>query len=208
MTTVQLTDEQWAKLRDLLRSDPYAYLGTAAGACRRCVEAVLWIDRSGAQWRVLPTAYGTWKSGSNRCARWCEQRVWARLLAHCANDPEMEHGILDSTIVRAHPCAAGAENNGTADEQALGRSGGGCSTKIPSLVDGVGNPLRVRLTAGQCPDSPPAPAVLEGLTCARVLADRGYAGQAFSDRVVQGGAAAVIPAHQRAQQPRDSDRWW
>jgi hypothetical protein len=27
---------------------------------------------------------------------------------HFADDPDMEHLILDSTIVRAHPCAAGA----------------------------------------------------------------------------------------------------
>jgi transposase len=208
MTTVQLTDEQWAKLRDFLRSDPHAYLGTDDGACRRCVEVVLWIDRSGAQWRLLPTAYGNWKSLDKRFARWCDLGVWERMLVHCANDPDMEHGILDSTIVRAHPCAAGAEKNGTADAQALGRSRGGVSTQIHILVDGLGNPLRVRLTAGQCHASPPAPAVLEGLTFARVLADRGYAGQAFIDLVVQGGAAAVIPAHQRAKQPRDDDRWW
>ena len=100
------------------------------------------------------------------------------------------------------------KKNGTADEQALGRSRGGFSTKIHVLVDGLGNPLRLRLTAGQCHDSPHAPALVAGLTFTRVIADRGYAGQAFIDLVVQGGAEVVIPAHQRAKQPRDYDRWW
>ena len=27
---------------------------------------------------------------------------------HLVDDPDMEHLIIDSTIVRAHPCAAGA----------------------------------------------------------------------------------------------------
>jgi hypothetical protein len=34
------------------------------------------------------------------------------MLAHFAHDADMEHGLLDSTIVRAHPCAGGAEKKG------------------------------------------------------------------------------------------------
>jgi hypothetical protein len=76
----------------------------------------------------------------------------------------MEHGIVDSTIVRAHPCAAGAEKNGTADDQALGRRRGGFSTKVHLLADGLGNPLRVLLTPGQCHDSTQAAVLLSRAT--------------------------------------------
>ena len=62
MTTVRLTDQQWTKLRAFLRSDPPTYLGQDDQACRRFIEAVLWIDRSGAQWRLLPAEYGNWNS--------------------------------------------------------------------------------------------------------------------------------------------------
>ncbi len=109
MTTVRLTDEQWTKLRAFLQRDPHVYLGRDDQACRRFVEAVIWIDRSGAQWRLLPAEYGPWNSVYKRFARWCDQGVWERMLAYVADDPDMEHGMLDSTIVRAHPCAAGAE---------------------------------------------------------------------------------------------------
>ena len=100
------------------------------------------------------------------------------------------------------------KKNGTQAEQALGRSRGGFSTKIHILVDGLGNPLRLHLTAGPCHDSPHAPALLEGLLFKRVIADRGYAGQAIIDLVMEQGAEAVIPPHPRAKQPRDYDRWW
>ncbi len=76
------------------------------------------------------------------------------------------------------------------------------------MVDGLGNPLRVRLTAGQCHDSPYAAALLDGLTFARVIADRGYAGQPVIDVVLASGAEVVIPPHPRAKQQRDYDRWW
>ena len=115
---------------------------------------------------------------------------------------------LPGGAVRAHPCAAGAKSNGTADEQALGRSRGGFSTKIHALVDGLGNPLRLHRTAGQAHDSPHATMLLSGLTFERVIADRGYAGQAVIKLVVGSGAEVVIPPHQRSKQPRDFDRWW
>ena len=41
-------------------------------------------------------------------ARWCEHDVWDVMHQHFAGDPDMENILLDSTVVRAHPCAAGA----------------------------------------------------------------------------------------------------
>jgi len=108
MTQVSLPDEQWTKIVAFVRNEARAYVGRE-DECRRFVEAVMWVDRSGAQWRLLPTEYGRWNSVYKRFARWCEHGIWARMLAHFAGDADMENGILDSTIVRAHACAAGAE---------------------------------------------------------------------------------------------------
>jgi len=107
MTTLHLPEKQWTKICDFLRSDPRAYVGNEL-ECRRFVEAVLWVDRSGAQWRLLPDEYGNWNSIYKRFARWCDNGVWERMLTHFADEPDMENGMVDSTIVRAHACAAGA----------------------------------------------------------------------------------------------------
>ncbi len=108
MITNQLSSDQWTKLRDFLRNDPRAYVGQET-ECRLFVEAVLWISRSGAQWRLLPIEYGAWNSIYKRFARWCDAGVWERMLTTFASEPDMESVMLDSTIVRAHPCAAGAQ---------------------------------------------------------------------------------------------------
>ena len=111
MTDIRLSDEDWGKIRECLRQEPHAYIGRDEHSCRRFVEAVKWMSRSGAQWRLLPAEYGAWNSVYKRFARWCALGVWERLLAALATDPDTEHGMLDATIVRAHPCAAGAQKN-------------------------------------------------------------------------------------------------
>ncbi len=109
MTDIKLTDEQWAKIRDFLKSEPNAYIGQDEQSCRRFVEGVKWMSRSGSQWRLLPAEYGNWNSVYKRFARWCDAGVWEQMFEHFASDPDMENVLLDGTIVRAHPCAAGAQ---------------------------------------------------------------------------------------------------
>lgn len=108
MTNIRLTDSQWTKVRDFLKQDPNAYLGNEAD-CRRFVEAVMWIARSGAQWRLLPSEYGKWNSVYARFSRWAKRGVWQRMMEALGVDLNMENGMVDSTIVRAHSCAAGAQ---------------------------------------------------------------------------------------------------
>ena len=93
------------------------------------------------------------------------------------------------------------------EDQALGRSRGGFSTKIHVTVDGLGNPLRVRLTAGQRHDSTQAQELLDGYECIYVIADRGYAAEALRDWIIQRGPIPVIPPHQNSKHPHEYDTW-
>ena len=106
MSNIKLVDTQWQKIYKFLRTHAHVYAGQE-DACRRFVEGVHWILRSGSQWRELPERYGRWNSVYKRFARWEEQNVWAEMHAHFAQDPDMESVLLDSTVIRAHMCAAG-----------------------------------------------------------------------------------------------------
>ena len=107
MLTVTLSDSNWKTIYAFLKTCPDLYVSDER-KCRRFVEALLWVARSGAPWRLLPEAYGKWNSIYKRFARWSERRVWQRLFEHGADEPDREWLLLDSTIIRAHPCAAGA----------------------------------------------------------------------------------------------------
>ncbi len=116
MSSVTLSEEQWRKILPFLLAHPKLYVGPQ-WSCRRFLSAVLWVSRSGAQWRLLPKEYGNWNSVYKRFSRWCEQGIWEGLHQHCASDPDLEHLIIDSTVIRAHPCAAGALNKSTAGKK-------------------------------------------------------------------------------------------
>ena len=84
------------------------------------------------------------------------------------------------------------QKNGGQADQALGRSRGGFSTKIHVTVDGLGNPLRLSLTAGQRHDIMQAEDMIVDLEFEYVLADRGYASQELRTTIHDSGAEPVI----------------
>ena len=115
--------------------------------------------------------------------------------------------IIDSTVVRAHPCAAGAPpKKGGQAAQALGRSRGGFSTKIHVSVDGLGNPLRFILTGGQQHDITQAEELIAGYAGEHVLADQGYDAQEFRQHILELGMMPVIPPRSNRKAPADYDR--
>jgi len=107
MLPLTLSDEQWRRMLPILRPHPNAYVGRGQ-ECRRFPPAVLRMARSGARRRLLPKEYGYRSTACRRFARWSEQGVFERLHRELADDAGLEHLLVDSTIARAHPSAAGA----------------------------------------------------------------------------------------------------
>jgi len=201
----RLEDTNWEKIYTCLRNISGIYTGNEE-KCRKFVDGVHWIMRTGAQWRDLPSELGQWNSVFKRFGRWSDKGVWDKIHQQLIQEPDMEWLLIDSTVVRAHPCAAGApKKNGGQPKQALGKSVGGFSTKIHATVDALGNPLRLLLTGGQRGDAPQAIALLEGFDFTAVMADRGYDADHILDFIAQNEAEAVIPAKKNRLVQRDTD---
>ena len=98
------------------------------------------------------------------------------------------------------------KKSGGQEQQALGRSRGGFSTKVHIAVDALGNPLRLLLTAGQRHDSPQASALIEGYEPLALLADKGYDSDALIKSVTARGIEAVIPPKKNRLVQREYDR--
>ena len=108
MPRLNLRDDQWERMAHLLPGKP-GDRGRSAADNRWFVEAVLWMARSGAPWRDLPEEFGPWNSVYKRFARWQKRGVWERVFSALAEDADFEEIFIDSTIVRVHQHAAGAQ---------------------------------------------------------------------------------------------------
>ena len=172
-----LRDDQWDRIKDILPGREGHVGGTAADN-RLFVEAVLYRFRTGMPWRDLPARFGDWKSvhqrfqplGEKRSFRAyfptvgerCRQRIHDDRRHHCAR----------SSTQRRRPKKDG--------DQAIGRSRGGLTTKIHALVDALGNPANLMLTAGQIHDLACAQDLIENADPEALIADKAYDADASS----------------------------
>ena len=172
---------------------------------RQFVEAIWYMARSGCQWRLLPSYYGCWRAVHRRFKRWACQGIWEKLMQYVQKDKDLEVTMVDATIVRAHACSAGYKKN-SQDQEALGRSKGGFTTKIHALVDALGNPLKFILTPGQRHDITQAKYLVQGLENTMLLGDKGYDSNALVKQLEEQNCIVVIPPKKNRKQQRDYDK--
>jgi transposase len=113
--------------------------GRLAKDHRTVLEGILWIVRTGAPWRHLPSRFGSWRTVSSRFYRWRRAGVWDTILAELQRQADAEGRLdwslhfVDSTVIRAHQHAAGAKHADPPVES-LGRSRGGFFDQTPPAI--------------------------------------------------------------------------
>jgi transposase len=105
-----LTDAQWALLEPLL---PPPKRPQGAGrprtvSLRQVVNGLLYLERTGCQWRLLPKEFGYWGTVRYYFDRWTLDGTWERLhtvlrervRVQAGRDPQPSAAILDSQTVK------------------------------------------------------------------------------------------------------------
>lgn len=119
----------------------------------------------------------------------------------------MENVCIDSTVVRAHACAAGAAAS-HATAEALDRSRGGFGCKIHALTDALGLPVPFIFTGGQAADiTQTIPLIKDIGSTGALLADKGYDANALLDWLGQRQIVEVIPPKANRKEQRSCD-WY
>ena len=148
MKRYELTKEQWERIKSLLPPEEMGKRGRPRKDNPIMLNGMLWIVRSGAQWRELPETYGPWQSIYAQFAKWGDDGTLEVVFHTLSTDADMENLNMDSTCVRVHESANGEEK--TADK-AVGRTKSGWNTRLHAVVDG--SPLEmatIRFTLLNC----------------------------------------------------------
>jgi Putative transposase of IS4/5 family (DUF4096) len=76
----ELTDDEWRLVGPMLPPQKPA-TGRPCHDHRAVLAGILWVVRSGASWRAMPTEYGKWETAYQRYRLWCATGLWQRILA-------------------------------------------------------------------------------------------------------------------------------
>ena len=184
-----LTKAQWNKIKFIFEKQKKK--GRPTLNPLNVFKAILWILKSGARWRDLPTQFGNWNSIYHTFRRWSEQGIFEKILKIVNKSNEKTRLIeIDSTFCKVHQSACSKLKN-----QAIGISRGGKTTKIHSLVNEKFQLLNITLTAGNVNDSECAIELLQAVQIEgkKVLADRAYSSSKIRDYIEKNGAEVCIP---------------
>ncbi len=107
--------------------------------------------------------------------------------------------MIDSTSCKPHQAYSKAKKSGP---QSIGVSRCGINTKIHTVCDALGNPLRFKLTPSNLSDVGEAPKLIEGLSAKALIANKGYDSNTVVKLVLAGGMEAIIPSRSNRKLPR------
>jgi transposase len=105
-----LTDEEFALIVPFLPPEYSGKAGRPYKPHRVILNAILWVNHTGAAWRDLPDRYGPWETAYSRFREWCDSGLIERIFDELRPSPEradLSLASIDGTSVRAHKSAAG-----------------------------------------------------------------------------------------------------
>jgi len=104
-----LNDRQWGMIAPLLPP----CRGAKRVDDRRVLSGIIHVLRTGMPWRDCPADYGPYTTVYNRFNRWSGKGIWQALYATLTGDHRPPREIMvDSSHVKAHRAAAGAQKGG------------------------------------------------------------------------------------------------
>lgn len=107
-TLWEVDDALWAEIRPaLVVAKPRLKPGRPRSDDRRILNGLVWLARTGSQWKELPARYGPKSTAHDRLAEWvahgCLERAWALLLDRYDEEIglQWEWQAADGCIIKA-----------------------------------------------------------------------------------------------------------
>ena len=86
MKRYEISNCEWERIKDKLPAERTGTRGRPAKNNRIMLNGMLWIARTGAQWREMPECYGSWQSVYARFRKWQKDGVWEKIFHTLSSD--------------------------------------------------------------------------------------------------------------------------
>lgn len=203
MPRFMLTDEHWSKLRPILL-DARVY---DKPKLRLTVEGILFRLRTGCPWRDLHHEFGNWNSIYKCFNNWSSKGKLELIFKVLRKDPDLEWSMVDGSGIKAHQHSCGAPKKAE-DDNGIGKSTAGNSTKIHLATDSYGLPIDFMITGGEVHDVKVAPEFIASLPWSEVLmADRGYDSKRLRKQIWKRNTIPIIPRKKNSRRGNDDIDW-
>jgi putative transposase len=178
--STDLTDEQWEIIKKYLPQPVNRGANLRKWDLRIVINAILYLVKTGCQWRMLPHNFPPWQSVYYHYRKWCINENW--FLIHkslhqetrinAGKDPEPTVAMIDSQSVKTTELA---ESRGFDGHKKIK------GHKRHVAADTLGIPLVVKVTDANSSDSKTAYSLLENVffwffSIQLIFADGGYRG--------------------------------
>ena len=107
-TIKRIPDQLWNEIRLVLPSEkPNNAIGRPAVSFRKVLDGILFVLRTGCQWKMLPKEYGSGSTCHRRFQQWSTSKVFQKLWTRLLKEYDYVVGIqwnwqsLDSVSVKA-----------------------------------------------------------------------------------------------------------
>ena len=169
------------------------------------IEGIFYRIRVGCPWRDLPPDFGKWESVYQAFNRWSRKGKIIEIFQCLVVEPDTEWEFIDGSYVKAHQHSAGAASS---ENEAIGLSRGGNTTKIHMAVDSGGLPIHFLVTGGEVHDNVVAEELIVALPKADyVIADKGYDSESTREVIRKCGATPIIPRKKNSKIGNDDIDW-
>ncbi len=178
---IEISDREWALVEDLF--DPPGREGKPPLYPRRnVVDAILFLARTGCQWRYLSACYPPWEAVWQQWRRWRSNGVWAKAMTRLAERIRTRQGrTAKPTMVMIDAQTVRGGRAGPTFHEAGGRGGRTNGTKRSIVIEILGLPLAVQVDSAKPHDVRSGRELLTKTLPAlgsvkAIVADRGYRG--------------------------------
>ena len=107
-TITKISDDLWDKISDLLPNEkPKNTVGRPIIPFRKVLDGILYVLRTGCQWKMLPSEFGSGSTCHRRFQQWIKmnifKKIWIRLLKEYNHKEgiELAWQALDSVSIKS-----------------------------------------------------------------------------------------------------------